>query len=310
VPKNLQRPEDSKGVLRWNMARRRRFMEWMLITPALLFTVLVVFFPLAKMVELSFTEYQLTRPLTKGMYVGLGQYQRLLSDSHFWKSVWISGLYTMSVTLASFLIGLSAALLLNQRIRGFRLARALVILPWGLPSAIAAFIWLFMFQSTFGVINYLLTASGLIAEPVQWLQKATTSLFTIIVVGIWKLFPFDTLVLFAGLQAIPRELYEAVEVDGGGAATKFTSITWPALKYVSTVVILLTGVHAFREFESIYILTSGGPARATETLGLKAYMEAFRYFDFGYGSAVGCIMLIISMVSAYFIIRIMRAEFY
>ena len=292
------------------LSRRRSIIEWILLAPAILFTFLIVFFPLVRMVGISFTEYQLTRPLTKGVFVGLEQYSRLFSDPHFLRAIWISAVYTFTVTTISFLMGLFTAILLNQRIRGFRIARSLITLPWGVPSAVAAFIWLFMFQSTFGVINYLLTVSGLFAAPIQWLQKATTSLIAIIVVGIWKVFPFNTLVLFAGLQAIPRGLYEAVEVDGGGAIAKFLDITWPALKYVSTVVILLTGVHAFREFESIYILTSGGPARATETLGLKAYIEAFRYFDFGYASAVGCVMLVISMASAFFLIRAMRAEFY
>jgi multiple sugar transport system permease protein len=176
------------------------------------------------------------------------------------------------------------------------------------PSAIAAVIWLLLFQSSFGVINYLLQLVGLVDEPVPWLLRSGTSLLVIVLVGIWKVFPFNMLVLLAGLQAIPQELYEAAAVDGAGRLAQFRCVTWPALKYISTVALLLTGVHAFREFEQIYILTAGGPARSTETLGVQAYVQAFRFFDFGYGSAIGVVMLIVSLGSAWGLVRAMRAD--
>jgi multiple sugar transport system permease protein len=234
-----------------------------------------------------------------------------LTDSYFWNAVRITAAYTVGVTALAFGLGLAVALTINLRLRGTGWAKALLSIPWALPSAIAAIVWLLLFQSSFGVINYLLQTLGLASRPIEWLLRRDTSVLAVILVGIWKVFPFNMLVLLAGLQAIPSELYEAVAVDGGSRVSQFRFITWPALKYVSTVALLLTGVHAFREFEQIYILTGGGPGRSTETLGVQAYVYAFKFFDFGYGSAIGVVMLIISLASAFLLVRAMRAgEFY
>lgn len=293
------------------LRQRHRVLETVYLAPAVAFTVALVAFPLGRMVQLSFQEYELAQPLSRGTFVGVSHYTRLLEDRYFWRALGVTAAYTVAVTTVSFGIGLVTALALNLRLRGMAWARALLSIPWALPSAIAAIIWLLLLQSTFGVINYLLHAVGLSRGPIQWLLRPDTSLVAIIVVGIWKVFPFNMLVLLAGLQAIPAELYEAVAVDGGGRIPQFRFITWPALKYVSTVASLLTGVHAFREFEQIYILTGGGPARATETLGVQAYVQAFRFFDFGYGSAIGVVMLVVSLTSAFALVRAMRAgEFY
>jgi multiple sugar transport system permease protein len=293
------------------LRQRHRALEAVYLAPAVAFTLALVAFPLGRMVQLSFQEYQLAQPLTRGTFVGMGHYIRLLEDRYFWRALGVTAAYTVAVTTFAFAMGLVTALALNRRLTGVAWGRAVLSIPWALPSAIAAIVWLLLLQSTFGVINYLLHAVGLIQGPVQWLLRPDTSLVAIIVVGIWKVFPFNMLVLLAGLQAIPAELYEAVAVDGAGRIPRFRFITWPALKYVSTVALLLTGVHAFREFEQIYILTGGGPGRATETLGVQAYVQAFRFFDFGYGSAIGVVMLMISLMAAFAVVRAMRAaEFY
>jgi ABC-type sugar transport system permease subunit len=289
------------------LRQRQRVLEAVYLAPAVLFTLALVAFPLGRMVQLSFQEYELAQPLTRGTFIGARHYARLFEDRHFWRALGVTALYTGAVTGVAFGLGLATALALNTRLRGMGWGRALLSIPWALPSAIAAIVWLLLFQSSFGVLNYLLQAAGLVGQPVQWLLRADTSLLAVIVVGIWKVVPFNMLVLLAGLQAIPAELYEAVGVDGGGRLARFRFVTWPGLRYVSTVALLLTGVHAFREFEQIYILTGGGPARATETLGVQAYVQAFRFFDFGYGSAIGVVMLAISLVSAFALVRAMRA---
>lgn len=293
------------------LRQRRRLLELLCLAPAGVFTLALVAFPLGRMVGLSFQDYHLARPFSRGAFVGLGHYARLVGDGYFWHALRVTVAYTVGVTALAFLLGLAAALVINLRLRGTGWGKTLLSLPWALPSAIAAVVWLLLFQGAFGVINYVLQAAGLIERQIAWLLRRETSLVAIVVVGIWKVFPFNMLVLLAGLQAIRAELYEAAAVDGGGRISQFRFITWPALKHVSTVALLLTGVHAFREFEQIYILTGGGPARSTETLGVQAYVYAFKFFDFGYGSAIGVVMLVISLASAILLVRAMRVgEFY
>jgi ABC-type sugar transport system permease subunit len=289
------------------LRQRQRVLEAVSLGPAVLFTLALVAFPLGRMVQLSFQEYELAQPHTRGTFVGGRHYVRLAEDRHFWRALGVTAVYTGAVTGVAFSLGLATALALNTRLRGMGWGRMLLSIPWALPSAIAAIVWLLLFQSSFGVLNYLLQAVGLVRQPVQWLLRTDTSVLAVVVVGIWKVVPFNMLVLLAGLQAIPGELYEAVGVDGGGRLAGFRFVTWPGLRYVSTVALLLTGVHAFREFEQIYILTGGGPARATETLGVQAYVQAFRFFDFGYGSAIGVVMLALSLGAAFALVRLMRA---
>ena len=293
------------------LAQRRRVLELACLAPATLFTLALVAYPLGRMVALSLQEYQLARPLSRGRFVGLGHYARLLGDEHFWHALGVTAVYTIAVTALAFVLGLAAALLVNRPLAGMPAIRTLLSIPWALPSAIAALVWLLLLQSSFGVVNYLLYAAGLLDGQVDWLLRGDTALLAVVVVGVWKVFPFNLLVLLAGLQAVPAEIYEAVAVDGGGRPAQFRFVTWPALKYVATVALLLTGVHAFREFEQIYILTGGGPARSTETLGVQAYLQAFKFFDFGYGSAIGVVMLALSLVGAFGLVRVLRpGDFY
>jgi multiple sugar transport system permease protein len=293
------------------LAQRRRVLELACLAPATLFTMALVAYPLGRMVALSLQEYQLARPWSRGRFVGLGHYARLLGDDHFWHALGVTAVYTVAVTALAFVLGLAAALLVNRPLAGMPAIRTLLSIPWALPSAIAALVWLLLLQSSFGVVNYLLYATGVTEHQVDWLLRGDTALLAVVVVGLWKVFPFNLLVLLAGLQAVPAELYEAVAVDGGGRPAQFRFVTWPALKYVATVALLLTGVHAFREFEQIYILTGGGPARSTETLGVQAYLQAFKFFDFGYGSAIGVVMLALSLAGAFGLVRVLRpGDFY
>lgn len=293
------------------LAQRRRVLELACLAPATLFTMALVAYPLGRMVALSLQEYQLARPWSRGRFVGLGHYARLLGDDHFWHALGVTAIYTVAVTALAFVLGLAAALLVNRPLAGMPAIRTLLSIPWALPSAIAALVWLLLLQSSFGVVNYLLYAAGLFDRQVDWLLRGDTALLAVVVVGVWKVFPFNLLVLLAGLQAVPAELYEAVAVDGGGRPAQFHFVTWPALRYVATVALLLTGVHAFREFEQIYILTGGGPARSTETLGVQAYLQAFKFFDFGYASAIGVVMLALSLAGAFGLVRVLRpGDFY
>jgi ABC-type sugar transport system permease subunit len=285
-----------------------RALPILLLLPALAVLFVTIAYPLLQTIVVSVYRYELTRPKSLTEYVFLAHYKTLALDKTFWFSFGVSGLYTGTVTSVSFVLGLGLALLLNYPSRGLRLARVLLAIPWAIPRVVAALDWRLMFDATYGPVNYLILLLGLSAEPITWLVRPTPSLCTILSLAIWTIYPFNMLVLLAGLQSIPSDLYEAAEIDGANAWAQFRWITWPGIRFVSEIAIVLTAVVTFRDFESIYLLTEGGPNRSTETLSVNVYVESFQYFHFGYASAIGVIMLMISLCFSLVFLRLMRAE--
>ncbi len=278
--------------------------------PAVAFTVVMVVYPIARTFWMSLHNFNLSRPQRMYEFVGLGHYQQVAQDEHFWHSVAVTLTYSLPVTSISYAVGLSLALLLNKRSVGTRIGRTLLSLPWALPGVVAAFIFLWMFDASFGVVNYVLLWFGFIRAPVAWLSHSETAMVLISLVGIWKIVPFTMLTQLAGLQSIPPELYQAAKVDGANRWQEFRNITWPALGHVRVVTIVLTGLVTFREFGQIYVISGGGPDRATETLSVNLYVEAFQGFHFGYASALGMLMLLISLIFTVLVVRFMRSDFH
>jgi len=282
---------------------------YVLILPAVAFTVAMVVYPIARTFWMSLHNFNLSRPQRMHEFVGLAHYQQLIQDAHFWHSVLVTLAYSLPVTSLSYAIGLGLALLLNKRSVGTRIGRTLLSLPWALPGVVAAFIFLWMFDASFGVVNYVLLSLGIIRAPIAWLSHPETAMVLIVLVGIWKIVPFTMLTQLAGLQSIPPELYQAARVDGANRWQEFRNITWPALGHVRIVTIVLTGLVTFREFGQIYVISGGGPNRATETLSVNLYVEAFQGFHFGYASALGMLMLLISLTFTVLVVRFMRSDF-
>ncbi len=290
-------------------AARRRLFGFGLVMPATVFSLALVAYPLLRTVWMSLQNGNLTRPARMNDFVGLSHYADLLQDGQFWHALFIMLLYAGSATVLAYVLGLCAALLLNRRTRVIRLSRALLTLPWAVPGVVAAFTFVWMFDTSFGVVNYLLLRLGLAQAPVQWLLSAGSSMVVIILAAVWKTVPFNMLTHLAGLQAVPGDLYEAARVDGASPVQEFRHITWPALGHVRVVSVLLTALHAFREFGQIYVISGGGPARQTETLSVQIYVEAFQFFHFGYAAAIGIVMLGIALVFTLLTVRTLRTEF-
>jgi multiple sugar transport system permease protein len=291
-------------------AKRRRLFGYGLLVPALAFTLVMVVYPIARTFWMSLHNFNLSRPQRMYEFVGLGHYQQLAQDEHFWHSVAVTLTYSLPVTSISYAVGLGMALLLNKRSVGTRIGRTLLSLPWALPGVVAAFIFLWMFDASFGVVNYVLLRVGFIRAPIAWLSHSETAMALISLVGIWKIVPFTMLTQLAGLQSIPSELYQAAKVDGANRWQEFRNITWPALGHVRVVTIVLTGLVTFREFGQIFVISGGGPDRATETLSVNLYVEAFQGFHFGYASALGMLMLLISLSFTILVVRFMRSDFH
>lgn len=296
---------------RLSLGQRRRLFCALILVPETLFVFLIILYPLYLTLKLSFFKidlYDIAKPLTSSPT--LRNYAEMFADRAFWHSLKVSALYTLFATPLTFLVGFGLALLLHQPLRGRRAFRVLLAMPWAIPTAVGSMVFMVMFDSSFGVTNYLLTRLHLVSGNIDWLGSPTTALATIVVTTIWKNCPFFMLMLLAGLQAIPVEFYEAARVDGAGRVRQFVSITLPALRSIITISLMLNALWVFREFDTIYVMTGGGPARMTESLAVSIYQEAFRFFHVGRASALGIVTFFVCLGIVLACQKSLRKEFY
>ncbi|MFD8419942.1 carbohydrate ABC transporter permease [Streptomyces sp. NPDC059466] len=262
---------------------------WFLVLPALIPILVLSVGPLLYGIALAFTDSQSGRTAPT-RWIGSLNFQDLLHDTLFWDSFRIGLLWAVGVTVPQFLLALGLALLLNQELRFRRLARALAIVPWAMPEVVVGIIWRLVYNPDAGVLNQTLRDVGL-GDGRDWLSGLGTALPAVIVVGVWAGMPQTTVALLAGLQNTPRELHEAAAVDGASAWRRFLTVTWPALRPVALAITALNLIWNFNSFALVYVLTNGGPGGRTRLPMLFAYEEAFRYGQFGYAAAMGCVLV-------------------
>ena len=293
------------------MARRERRFAYALLMPAVVAVFALIAYPMYLVFAISLREGKSLNFLALDRRpFGLANYATVLTDSATWHSVYVSAVYTFGTIIPAFVIGLLTALLLNRVFPFRRWLRSLMLLPWAVPGVMVSIIFLWLFDPAFGVVNYLLRSAGWIATDIAWYTDESTALFAVIVPTIWKSYPFFTLTLLAAMQSIPDHLYEAAKVDGATRWQRFTHITWPGIRSPATLALVLNGLWVFREFDIIFATTGGGPAKATETLGIRAYNEAFGYFYMGRASVIGVLMLAIALAAVFMARRQLRKEFF
>lgn len=271
-------------------------LPYLLLLPSLVAFAVLLLYPIAQAVALSFRYYVLTRPERGTPFVGLANYADALGRPEVWQSLGRAAVYTAGTVGSSVLIGLVTALALHQRFWGRAFFRAALIVPWVVPQVVTALIWVWMLDRQFGIINYLLLGFGPAREPIGWLTDTAWAMPSVIAVGSWKEYPVATLMLLAGLQNIPSEYYEAAAIDGANAWRRFRDITLPGLAPVAGILVLLQVIWSFKSFAYVYLMTQGGPARTTETVVVHVYLQAFRNFNFGLASAIGVLMIVILSV--------------
>jgi multiple sugar transport system permease protein len=298
-------------MFKMNYHRRKRILAIAFLLPAIAILMLLVVYPLARTFQLSFQNLRFFGVVPPGAEAfSLRNYQRLLNSPNFWSSLRLSGIYTVVATGLSFGIGLGTALLLHQKFRGQQIARVLILIIWPIPSVTIAVVFTWLFDSAFGVVNYLLRSANLISQNIMWFTTKWPAVIATIAATVWKGYPFFTLMFLAGLQTIPIELYEAAQVDGASALQRFRHITFPALRTVAAIATILNGLWVFRSFDFIYVMTGGGPARATETLPITLYREAFNYFNLSYASAIGVVTFLLCAIVIVLSMPLLRDEFY
>jgi multiple sugar transport system permease protein len=285
---------------------RNRLMPYALLAPAVLVTLFIVFFPMVQAVVTSFYDLVLWKP-NASRFVGFGNYIKLLRDPVFWTSLGHTAIWIGLTVPLQMGLGLVAALLLNREFPWRGLARALVIIPWALPSVVIALMWRWIYDPTTGVLNDILLYLSIIHSTVPWLADPRLALYAVIATLTWQGFPFFAVMILAGLQGIPQSQYEAASIDGASTWRQFVHITLPGIAPVLATAGLLRIIWVANSMDVIFVMTGGGPGYATHTLPLYAFIKARQNLDFGYGTAIAVTFTILlgAIVAAY-IVRTMR----
>ncbi len=274
----------------WFANIKKNSFVYLFILPTLLYLIIFQFYPLLESVRLSFTDLSFLRP-GSGKYIGFANYYDLLfKDPYFWNIVWNSLIWVFGSTFLQYLLAVPTAMCLNSSIRGRSLWRGLLMIPWVTPTVIMGVIFKVIFDGDYGLLNYYLHTN------IVWLGNENTVWPTLLLTSMWKGFPYATLMILAGLQGIPKDIYEAAFVDGCSKFKQFYKITLPLLMPVLFVSNLVSIVISWTKFELIWVLTAGGPGTATSVLPTYVYTKSFVNFDMGTGSAVATISMLFMLV--------------
>ena len=264
------------------------------VISALILLSLVSIYPLVYVLYLSLHRRLLIFDISR--FVGLENYLFLLKDDRFWNALKNTVYFTVVSVSMELFLGLSIAMLLNRTFMFKGIVRALVLIPWAIPTVVSARMWEWMYNTVFGILNYMLGAK------INWLGSPFWAMNAAIFMDVWKTTPFVAILLMAGLHVIPQDIYHAARVDGAENLAIFRKITLPLLKPVILVVLIFRTLDAFRVFDAVYVLTGGGPANTTETLSIYAYKTLFQTLQFGYGSALSVVIfLCIGSISIFYI---------
>ncbi|MDH6108093.1 multiple sugar transport system permease protein [Kitasatospora sp. MAP12-15] len=280
--------------------------QWLFIVPAATYLLLFFGYPIAKNIVMSFQQYTITTFYTGAApFVGLRNYSEILSSDLFSKALLTTVLFTAGSILGQFVLGLAFALFFQRSFPLGRVMRSLLLLPWLLPLVASATTWRWMLDADSGVVNGALRDLHL-SSGVPWLTGTSQALVSVTLINVWVGIPFNTTILYGGLQDVPTHLYEAAKLDGAGPVTTFRYVTWPLLRPVVSVVLVLDVVYTVKVLDIILTVTGGGPANATETIATQSYELSFQQFEFGRGAAMSTVLIVISLAFALVYLRANR----
>ena len=283
--------------------RRADLLPYALLVPSIALIALIILYPLATGIYYSLNEGSLLR---LEAFVGLRNYRELLSLPDVRHALWFSALFAVCSVAGSYVIGLGLALLLNQELPGRGFFRVALLLPWVIPSIVSIASWRWLIADQNGLVNQALNLVGL--GPIFFLSTGDWAMFSVILIKIWRSFPFMMVSCLAALQSIDRDIYEAARIDGAGRWQSFRDITMPQIIGISVVMWILMTIWSVNDFETPWLLTQGGPSNATENLIVLAYKYTFTRNDVGIGSAIAVVSMIILMALALLLLRRQSAE--
>jgi ABC-type sugar transport system permease subunit len=286
--------------------RHEARLGWALTLPALAAISTVAVFPIVWTAWESLHLHDLRMPWLGRPFVGLANYAEALSSARFWGAVGHTAMFTIGTVTLELAGGLCLALIVDRISRGRDLVRTAVLLPWAIPTVVAALVWRFLFENPGGLVNAILLRLGM--SPPTWFAEATVAWVPLMLADTWKMTPFVTVLLLAGLQSIDRSLYEAARIDGAGWGRQLTGITLPLLRPALLVAFIFRTLDAFRVFDVIYVMTGGGPGTATEPIALLTFSTLLQNLRFGFGAALSIIVFVVSFVLAVVFIRVLGRD--
>lgn len=289
----------------YTLDQRRQWTGMAFVTPTIVIIAIILIYPIIQSVILSFGQSSIdgSEPYK---FVGATHYIKLMQSDRFWNALAVTFTFTAISIPLELLLGVGLAMLMNESFLGKGLARLAVLFPWALPTALNTLMWRWMYNSDYGLFNAVALQSGLVDRPINFLGDEWLAMFSMVTVAVWKTSSFMALIILAGLQSIPRDLYEAGRIDGMSRWQEFHQITLPLLKGPILVALIIRSMDALRTFELPFNLTDGGPVLATESLSLLAYKVIFDFIDFNYGAAIVVVqfLVIFAMSLAYiFVLR-------
>jgi multiple sugar transport system permease protein len=293
----------TRPLISWRV--RRLMVGYSYLLPAALCMLATVVVPIGMAMKMSLYNDVLYKP-QEYRFIGLGNYVRLAQDPVFWLTLWNSFVWVFGSVVLQFVAGFAAALLLHQAFRGRALVRMLALLPWIIPGVVVGLIWEWLYQPNYGVINDLLIRAGWLHDRIAWLSSPDLAMAAVVFTNVWRGIPFFAIMLLAGLQAIPGELYEAAHVDGTGVLARFRHITLPMLRPIIVVATATRIIWTFNYADLIFVMTSGGPANATQITSTYTLLQAYANLDFGYAAALSVVLLLVMLAFTAAYLRLTR----
>ncbi|MCJ9671001.1 sugar ABC transporter permease [Neorhizobium sp. BETTINA12A] len=292
-------PHANRGGLKAGQNR----IGLLLLLPAAVAFAAVILYPFLSALGLSLFEY--TVEMMEPRFIGFENFYKIASDPDVWAAFWTTAIYVVLTTTGTLVAGLGWALIMNQQFAGRAVLRSLSLLPWVLPSTVSAFIWGWIFNSRYGVLNALLMELGLIDYPQAWLSTPEGAMLAVVLTKIWLSIPLFMSFFLAGLQNLDKEQIDAARVDGAGNWAVLRDHILPHLRPVLMIVVVLGVIGNLQQFDTIYALTGGGPVRATTVLSVEVYRRAFEQWDIGFASAVGVLWVAALLPPAFLYLRML-----
>ena len=286
--------------------KQEKWIPYTLLLPSLILIVALYGYPILLTFWQSFNEVNLLTSTTE--FIGLNNYKDIFRDPSFYATLGITVKYTFITVLLKIFLGFGFAYILSRKIFLKKQFRFLVLIPWAIPQVAVSTLWSWILNGEYGYLNYYLMDIGLISEPLRFLSDPNLAFYCASFVDAWIGISLVSMMFLSGLEAIPRSLYEAAEVDGAGYFKQFIDITIPGIKKLFMTVLILVTIWTFNSFNVIYVLTKGGPMRATETLIIRIYQEAFSRFDLGMSSTLTVITVVILSIMTLIYVRGLNSD--
>jgi len=288
---------------------RNEIAGYLFMLPAVVFVLIFYGYPIVNNFLMSFQRYTAKAFVTgEAPFIGLGNFERLVANPDFKVAVFNTIVFTVGSLFFQFIIGLALAVFFNLKFPLNSFLRSLILLPWLAPILVSGAVWVRLFDMDYGVINFALRSLGIISEPLAWLTSPNLAPYSVLIANIWIGIPFNLVILYGGLQDIPESLYEAAKIDGANGWQRFRFISWPLLRPVSTVVLLLGLIYTLKVFDVIMAITRGGPGNASQTLNTWAFSLSFTNLDFGMGAAAGDILMVVVLIFGVIYLRYAARE--